>query len=64
MDSVIRDPRKYWAFNNGVTILTRQFEKTNGSVTVNGVSVINGAQISLPGELETPTFGTHGERRS
>jgi len=46
LDTVTRVPKRFWAFNNGVTILTKGFAKANGAVTANGVSVINGAQTT------------------
>jgi AIPR protein len=46
LDTVTRVPERFWAFNNGVTILTRGFARQNGAVVANGVSVINGAQTT------------------
>jgi hypothetical protein len=46
LDTVTRVPKRFWAFNNGVTILTKSFAVENGAVVANGVSVINGAQTT------------------
>jgi hypothetical protein len=46
LDTVTRVPNQFWAFNNGVTILTKSFKPNARAVEVNGVSVINGAQTT------------------
>jgi hypothetical protein len=46
LDTVTRVPKRFWAFNNGVTILTKGFIRKEQAVEVNGVSVINGAQTT------------------
>lgn len=47
LQTVTSTPQRFWAFNNGVTILTKSFDASkDGTVTVNGVSVINGAQTT------------------
>lgn len=46
LETVTRTPKLFWAFNNGVTVLTRGFNRQNGNVVANGVSVINGAQTT------------------
>jgi hypothetical protein len=49
LETVTRVPRRFWAFNNGVTILTRGFtlkKRKKLAVEINGVSVINGAQTT------------------
>lgn len=46
LDTVTRAPKRFWAFNNGVTILTNDFTRKPGVLVVKGVSVINGAQTT------------------
>lgn len=46
LETVTRVPKRFWAFNNGVTVLTKGFSEKSGVVTANGVSVINGAQTT------------------
>lgn len=36
----------FWAYNNGITILTHNYEKKIGNTTLTGMSVINGAQTT------------------
>lgn len=49
-ETVERAPTDFWAFNNGITILTRAIKREkNGKleeVTLSGASVINGAQTT------------------
>ena len=40
------DPSRFWAYNNGVTILTRRITTSRGKLTAQGASVINGAQTT------------------
>jgi hypothetical protein len=44
--TVTRVPNRFWAFNNGVTILTKGFTTNDHAVVARGVSVINGAQTT------------------
>ena len=46
LDTVTRVPQRFWAFNNGVTILTKGFTCQDKLVVANGASVINGAQTT------------------
>ncbi|MBE3039645.1 MAG: AIPR family protein [Chloroflexi bacterium] len=46
LETVTSVPGRFWAFNNGVTILTKNFTRKKGAVVANGVSVINGAQTT------------------
>ncbi len=46
LETVTKVPKRFWAFNNGVTILTKGITKQGGSLTATGVSVINGAQTT------------------
>jgi hypothetical protein len=39
------EPGNFWAYNNGVTALTHQIDKTSG-LRIRGISIINGAQTS------------------
>lgn len=46
LETVSTVPNRFWAFNNGVTILTKDITATATSVEATGVSVINGAQTT------------------
>src|SRR5256885_15379195 len=46
LDTVTRVPKQFWAFNNGVTILTNSFTPKDEAVEAMGVSIINGAQTT------------------
>lgn len=46
LETVTQVPKRFWAFNNGITILTKAINKQNGAVVASGVSVINGAQTT------------------
>lgn len=39
-------PSNFWAFNNGITILTNKFSPKNGGTLLSGMSIINGAQTT------------------
>mgnify|MGYP002515480311 FL=1 len=39
-------PQNFWSFNNGITILTNKYTKEHGKVSLDGLSVINGAQTT------------------
>ena len=41
-----RSPQNFWAFNNGITLLTTHVEEKDGKTVLSGVSVINGAQTT------------------
>ncbi|HEV2552693.1 MAG TPA: AIPR family protein [Bosea sp. (in: a-proteobacteria)] len=46
-ESAEKTPVDFWAFNNGITILTLKIDQTKkGSVDLNGISIINGAQTT------------------
>ena len=45
--SAEQSPRNFWVYNNGITILTHKIEKaTKRSLTLRGMSIINGAQTT------------------
>jgi hypothetical protein len=46
LETVQREPTRFWAYNNGVTILTKKITKGHAKLTALGVSVINGAQTT------------------
>jgi hypothetical protein len=46
LETVTTEPTRFWAFNNGVTILTKEFSANQNVVEATGVSIINGAQTS------------------
>lgn len=41
-----RKPQDFWAFNNGITILTTHIEERGGKTCLSGISIINGAQTT------------------
>lgn len=41
-----KSPENFWAFNNGITILTRKFVEKENKTELQGISIINGAQTS------------------
>lgn len=41
-----RSPQNFWAFNNGITLLTTHVEEKDGKTALSGVSIINGAQTT------------------
>lgn len=46
-ETISRQPGDFWAYNNGITILTLSIEKDKvGNVILNGISIINGAQTT------------------
>lgn len=46
--TVENNPERFWAYNNGITILTTKFtdDKDNKRVVLEGISIINGAQTT------------------
>lgn len=44
--SAERTPSNFWAFNNGITILTNSYENKQGKTLLHGISIINGAQTT------------------
>lgn len=52
-----RKPQDFWAFNNGITLLTTHIEERGGKTRLSGISIINGAQTtgslgSIPGTVD------------
>lgn len=46
-ESIEKTPVDFWAFNNGITVLTLKLEQpAKGAVELHGVSIINGAQTT------------------
>lgn len=41
-----RKPQDFWAFNNGITLLTTHIEERRGKTRLSGISIINGAQTT------------------
>ena len=39
-------PSQFFVYNNGITALTNKFEIANGKLTINGISIVNGAQTT------------------
>lgn len=51
-----RNPQNFWAFNNGITILTHSYDVQEGKVVLHGMSIINGAQTTGSlGQIPTTT---------
>lgn len=47
LETVTQSPSSFWAFNNGVTLLTKSITtKKPGVIVIKGASVINGAQTT------------------
>ncbi|EJL6415930.1 AIPR family protein [Vibrio cholerae] len=44
--TVEQDSTNFWAYNNGLTILTHSYAVDNKSIKVNGFSIVNGAQTT------------------
>lgn len=40
------EPEQFWPFNNGLTIITHNYEQTQDALTVTGLAVVNGAQTT------------------
>ncbi len=54
--SAERQPTDFWAFNNGITILTSRYDSNGHTTTLHGMSIINGAQTTgslgqIPSEI-------------
>ena len=45
-NTVERESENFWVYNNGLTILTHDYTPSDGKVTVNGFSIVNGAQTT------------------
>ena len=41
-----KNPENFWAYNNGITILTNKLEVKKDEVVLHGISIINGAQTT------------------
>jgi len=46
LETIQREPQNFWAYNNGITILTKKITQKDNTVTISGLSVINGAQTT------------------
>ncbi|MCV5927107.1 AIPR family protein, partial [Escherichia coli] len=44
--TVENDASDFWAFNNGLTVLTHYFSVDGNSVIIQGLSIVNGAQTT------------------
>ncbi|MEZ6241584.1 MAG: AIPR family protein [Phycisphaerales bacterium] len=44
--SAASEPGNFWAYNNGITALTHEFEVESTTVRARGISIINGAQTT------------------
>lgn len=45
-ESVAERPENFWAFNNGITALVNDFSAEKGSLSLTGISIVNGAQTT------------------
>lgn len=41
-----KNPENFWAYNNGITILTNRLDAKKSEVILHGISIINGAQTT------------------
>lgn len=39
-------PRRFWVYNNGITALVNDFEVADGTLSLQGISIVNGAQTT------------------
>jgi hypothetical protein len=46
MQTAQNEPENFWAYNNGITVLVNEFALQGGSLKVQGMSVVNGAQTT------------------
>lgn len=44
--TIENEPRDFWAFNNGLTVLTHSFSVDGKNIKLNGISIVNGAQTT------------------
>lgn len=52
-------PKHFWAFNNGITALVNHFEFDEQTLTIKGISIVNGAQTTgAIGNLSNPPDST------
>ncbi|MDR5610795.1 MULTISPECIES: AIPR family protein [unclassified Arsenophonus] len=53
-NTIKSDTDNFWAYNNGLTILTHSYELKENKIKVKGLSIVNGAQTTgAIGSLET-----------
>ena len=45
-ETVEKEPQDFWAYHNGITVLTRSMVRKKGQQRLDGISIINGAQTS------------------
>ena len=45
-NTVEKEPGNFWVYNNGLTVLTHEYQISDNIVTVNGFSIVNGAQTT------------------
>ena len=46
LETIQHEPTCFWAYNNGITILTKKITLQSGRLTATGISIINGAQTT------------------
>ncbi|POS63145.1 AIPR family protein [Parasaccharibacter apium] len=55
INTIKRNPEDFWAFNNGLTVLTNNFRIDGNNIVVSGLSIVNGAQTTgAIGSLKEP----------
>lgn len=45
-DTASSTPQQFFVYNNGITALTNKFEIEDNKLTINGISIVNGAQTT------------------
>ena len=45
-ETIENEYSNFWAYNNGITILTNQFVIDHNKITLSGMSIVNGAQTT------------------
>jgi len=46
LETIQQEPARFWVYNNGITILTKKIKAEGERLSVQGVSIINGAQTT------------------
>lgn len=44
--TIAKESQNFWVYNNGITILTHSFLIEDSQITINGISIVNGAQTT------------------
>jgi hypothetical protein len=46
LETILQEPAQFWAYNNGITILSKRIDVGDSHIIATGVSIINGAQTT------------------